>query len=218
MEKYGFIYLWYDRKHRRYYLGRHWGTEDDGYICSSNTMREAHRRRPQDFVRRIVSRIHSNQNDLISEEQRWLDMIKKEELNNRYYNKTQKANMPSMIGHRHSVDTIEKMRLAHKGKIISEAQKEKLRILFKGKKHSRETKDKMSRSQAGRQHSSLSKEKIGKGNTGKIHTLKQNVAHSATMKDRIWINNGIKCKLSHPESIPTGFKKGRIYKRKKDNE
>ena len=39
-EKYGFIYIWYDRKHQRYYLGRHWGTENDGYICSSNKMRE----------------------------------------------------------------------------------------------------------------------------------------------------------------------------------
>ncbi len=30
-QKYGFIYLWRDRKHNRYYLGSHWGSEDDGY-------------------------------------------------------------------------------------------------------------------------------------------------------------------------------------------
>ena len=34
--KYGFVYIWYDRKHHRYYIGCHWGTIDDGYICSSN--------------------------------------------------------------------------------------------------------------------------------------------------------------------------------------
>ena len=35
MEKYGFVYIWFDRKHKRYYIGCHWGHEDDGYVCSS---------------------------------------------------------------------------------------------------------------------------------------------------------------------------------------
>ena len=29
MEKHGFVYIWFDRKHRRFYIGSHWGTEDD---------------------------------------------------------------------------------------------------------------------------------------------------------------------------------------------
>lgn len=40
MSKYGFVYIWFDRKHHRFYIGCHWGHEEDGYICSSNWMRE----------------------------------------------------------------------------------------------------------------------------------------------------------------------------------
>ena len=40
MEKYGFVYIWYDRKHKRYYIGCRWGTENDGYICSSSWMKK----------------------------------------------------------------------------------------------------------------------------------------------------------------------------------
>lgn len=95
--KYGFIYIWYDTKNKRFYLGRHWGTIDDGYICSSNSMRDAYRRRPNDFKRRILS-IRSTKEDMIIEEQRWLNLISKEELGKKYYNKTRRANMP--CGHK----------------------------------------------------------------------------------------------------------------------
>ena len=85
MEKYGFIYLWYDRKRKMYYIGCHWGTEDDGYICSSNRMRDAYRRRPQDFKRRIL-KSGINREYLFEEEYRWLQMIADTELGKRYYN------------------------------------------------------------------------------------------------------------------------------------
>lgn len=86
MEKYGFIYIWRDKKHKRYYVGCHWGYEDDGYICSSNWMRDAYRRRPDDFKRRIIKKIYTNKKDMFLEEQRYLDMIKGDELGKRYYN------------------------------------------------------------------------------------------------------------------------------------
>ena len=54
MEKYGFVYIWFDKKHRRYYVGCHWGNEYDGYVCSSSWMNQAYRIRPQDFKRRII--------------------------------------------------------------------------------------------------------------------------------------------------------------------
>ena len=86
-EKYGFIYVWRDKGRNRFYVGSHWGYENDGYICSSAFMRNAYNRRPNDFRRRVVSRIMSNRADLLKEEQRWLDMIKDEELHGvRYYN------------------------------------------------------------------------------------------------------------------------------------
>ena len=87
MEKTGFIYLWYDRKNRRYYLGSHLGTEDDGYVCSSKWMRQSYKRRPSDFKRRILQRNLPKQ-ILKEEEYKWLKLIKKEELGQRYYNLT----------------------------------------------------------------------------------------------------------------------------------
>ena len=86
MEKYGFVYLWRDKKHKRYYIGSHWGTEDDGYVCSSPWMKQAYKHRPSDFKRRILSRVTTNRKDLLEEEFRYLSMIKVEEIKIKYYN------------------------------------------------------------------------------------------------------------------------------------
>lgn len=56
MEKYGFVYIWYDRKHKRYYIGAHWGHENDGYVCSSSWMKKAYKNRPEDFKRKILKK------------------------------------------------------------------------------------------------------------------------------------------------------------------
>ena len=74
-QKYGFVYIWYDKKNKRYYIGSHWGTEDDGYICSSRMMRQSYKRRPEDFKRRIIKRIYTTRQDLLLEEERWLKMV-----------------------------------------------------------------------------------------------------------------------------------------------
>lgn len=84
-EKYGFVYIWRDKKNNRYYVGCHWGTIDDGYICSSNWMRDAYRRRPSDFRRRIII-ANLTRKEMYLEEQRMFSMIKPEELKTRYYN------------------------------------------------------------------------------------------------------------------------------------
>lgn len=85
MEKYGFVYIWRDKKHNRYYIGSHWGTESDGYICSSFWLKQAYKLRPQDFKRRIIERIPERKN-LNEAEHRWLQMINENELGKRYYN------------------------------------------------------------------------------------------------------------------------------------
>ena len=89
--EYGFVYIWRDRKHKRYYIGCHWGTENDGYICSSSWMNSSYKKRPQDFKRRILIRIYSSRKNLLEEENYWLKMIKKEEMSPltkkpKYYN------------------------------------------------------------------------------------------------------------------------------------
>lgn len=84
--KYGFVYIWFDRKYKRYYIGSHWGSEDDGYVCSSRWMRKSYSRRPNDFKRRILTRIYTCKKDMFELEYYFLSMIKKSEIKIRYYN------------------------------------------------------------------------------------------------------------------------------------
>lgn len=84
--KYGFVYIWFDRKHKRFYIGSHWGFENDGYICSSRWMRKAYKRRSNDFKRRILSLVFTSRKDLIEEEIYWHSFIKSHEMGKRYYN------------------------------------------------------------------------------------------------------------------------------------
>jgi len=122
-EKYGFIYIWLDKKHKRYYIGCHWGFEDDGYICSSSWMKQAYRIRPFDFKRRIIKSNISSRIELYKEEQKWLNMIKENEIkplneNPKYYNLNIKNNE---IWHKYEdkIKTIgEKISVAKKGKTL----------------------------------------------------------------------------------------------------
>lgn len=91
MEKYGFVYIWMDRKQKRFYIGSHWGTQDDGYICSSNWMRRTYKRRPQDFKRRILE-IVTVKDQLLITEGKWLNRIPEVELGKKYYNLTKHIN------------------------------------------------------------------------------------------------------------------------------
>ena len=103
MEKYGFVYIWFDSWRKMYYVGSHWGHENDGYICSSERMRKAFKRRPEDFKRRILSKVVSSKQDLLDEEYRYLSMIDQSELGRKYYNLTNHKN-----GHWMTTDEKEK--------------------------------------------------------------------------------------------------------------
>jgi len=81
----GFIYLWFDRKHKRYYVGCHMGAENDGYVCSSSWMKKAYKRRPEDFRRKILEK-NITRELLYEREHYWLSMIKQTEIGSRYYN------------------------------------------------------------------------------------------------------------------------------------
>ena len=152
MEKYGFVYLWYDKKHKRYYTGCHWGTENDGYISSSTWMKQGYRHRPQDFKRRILSRVYINKKELLEEEYRWLSKIKDEELGKRYYNLSNhhfnhwSSNESKRLAIGQKVST---SKSGKKGTPHTEASKQKLRearakqTIQPGWKLSEETKEKM---------------------------------------------------------------------------
>ena len=117
MEKYGFVYLWLDKKHKRYYVGCHWGNIDDGYICSSTWMKQAWRIRPQDFKRKIL-KTNLTRIEMYAEEQRYLDMIKPEEIKTRYYN-LNRSNTTAWHAYPESVKTIgQKISASKKGKSV----------------------------------------------------------------------------------------------------
>lgn len=133
-EKYGFVYIWRDRKHNRYYIGCHWGTVDDGYICSSNWMRDAFRRRPTDFRRRVLKTGLSRQ-EMYAEEQRVFSMMKQEELKTRYYNLrfyTPDAPWHSDDAKRMSVG--EKISKANKGRKHGPCSPERAKAISEAKK------------------------------------------------------------------------------------
>lgn len=111
-EKYGFVYVWRDKKHNRLYVGCHWGTETDGYLCSSNWMRDSYKRRPDDFKRRIVQRV-SDRTELLTEEHKWLTQIKDEELGKKFYNLNKHH-----FGHWASTDRAEEIRQKISDKVI----------------------------------------------------------------------------------------------------
>jgi hypothetical protein len=80
------VYIWFDRKSKRYYIGSHWGREDDGYVCSSKWMRRTYKRRPSDFKRRVLTRDIIDRKETIIQENKWLSLIDSNELGKKYYN------------------------------------------------------------------------------------------------------------------------------------
>lgn len=86
----GYVYLWYDTKAKFFYLGGHKGKIEDSYICSNKMMLKAYKKRPETFKFRVLEYVHGDKINLRAAEQRWLNMIKDEELywTPNIYNKT----------------------------------------------------------------------------------------------------------------------------------
>lgn len=133
-EKYGFVYIWYDRKHKRYYIGCHWGHVNDRYVCSSRWMRQAYKRRPHDFKRRILATNISTREQTITEETKWLSLIHETELGKRYYNVINK-------GYAHwSHDELERRRISKISSIRNRGKRNSPRTEFKpGERRSAQT-------------------------------------------------------------------------------
>ena len=200
MEEYGFVYIWYDKKHKRYYIGSHWGTEDDGYICSSSWMKQAHKKRKIDFKRRILETYILDKKKLLIQEEKWLSLIKDNEIGKRYYN-LKKCAMGGATrnGQTHSEETKIKIGNGNRGKKHSDEFKERIRNrrigtiqskesnlkrseALKGRKLSEETKLKLSIASKGRspsfgmkgkKHSTETKEKMRQRKIGRIWTEEQ---------------------------------------------
>jgi hypothetical protein len=172
-EKFGFVYVWRDAKHNMYYVGCHWGSEDDSYICSSTRMRNAYNRRKGDFKRRIVHRVYTNRHDLLTEEHKWLSQIKDEQLGRKFYNASKRHFGHWSTSEENRLSVAEKRSQKLKGRPLSEETKLKMSEARKGKKKSPEHVLKMSLSQKGKPrplHSEETKRKMSESHKGKVFT------------------------------------------------
>lgn len=198
-EKYGFVYLWRDRLHNRYYVGCHWGTVDDGYICSSAWMKRAYKQRPDDFKRRILKTNIQPRPQMYVEERRYFEMIKPTELKTKYYNLCINTNTtPWHMDPQRNLTIGQRISAAKKGistgpcspekaKCISEAK------LAKQRKMSDETKQKLSETMSGRKHTEERKQEISSSlktfyennvskSLGRKHTEEHKAAISSKLK------------------------------------
>lgn len=132
-EKYGFVYIWRDKKHNRYYIGCHWGTTDDGYICSSPWMKQAYKHRPYDFRRRILT-TNLLREEMYAEEQRYFNMIRPDEIKVRYYNLNLNSNKLWHSNPDKLLTVGEKISKAKKGKKVAPCTPERARKISEGKK------------------------------------------------------------------------------------
>ena len=174
-DKYGFVYIWYDRKHKRYYIGCHWGDINDGYICSSSWMKKSYKNRPDDFKRRILKSGIAHRPDMYIEEQKWLNMIRPEEikpLNDkpRYYNlNTSVGNLWHQYDD--NIKTIgQKISVAKKGKKTGPMSEERKANISAAKKAKNKT------------FTPEHREKLRQANLGKKHTEEWKKSNSERMK------------------------------------
>ena len=208
--KYGFVYIWYDRKHKRYYVGAHWGSEDDGYVCSSPWMNRAYKIRSQDFKRRILARIYTNKQDMFDEESRWQNYIKDEELKIKYYNIRRHGDRHWSVDKNKSLSVSQKISKANKGKPspnkgktlseetkkkVSEGTKRGMASLDKSYRLNEEYRAKISKNckrlqkegkigMAGKSHSNKTKEKMSVAQSGSNNPM-HNKTHDAEAKRKI---------------------------------
>jgi hypothetical protein len=168
MEKEGFIYIWFDTKRKMYYIGCHWGTENDGYICSSNRMRDAYRRRPEDFRRRIIKRNIFREN-LLEEEYKWLQLIPDTDIGIKYYNLSKKH-----FGHwsndESSTLTV-KQKLSEASKKLHQTPEYREKYIEGRKKMPPQTQEQINKraiANTGKKRTEETKRKISESNTGKI--------------------------------------------------
>ena len=130
----GYVYLWRDRRRSMYYVGSHYYGRRY-YICSSRWLKNAIRKRPQDFSRRIIFKLtDGTKEDLHKVEQLYLNMIKPEELGIRYYNLKRQATGGNGGARKNQTNTPESnlaRSLTQKGKKKPPSHSEKLRAIAK---------------------------------------------------------------------------------------
>lgn len=218
IEKYGFVYIWYDKKHKRFYIGSHWGTEIDGYVCSSTWMKQAYKRRPQDFKRRILKRVYTSRLDLLNEEQRWLDMINdtematrslKEGYKIRYYNVT-KQTSPQWhhYENKRKQEIKDKIGKYNKGKNTGPRDPSVGKAISEAKKKSFQNK----RETLGYSMSPEARLNMGQSLKGRKHTPEWKAEQSKRTK-QMWLDGTLTPKPAKPKPAPKQSYNGEYLKK-----
>ncbi len=83
-----FVYMWFDRARKMFYVGQHTGSYNDCYTASSRWLAGEIRYRPHDFKRRII-RTFQTKNEAQKCEGYLLTLIKPQEFGIKYYNMKQ---------------------------------------------------------------------------------------------------------------------------------
>jgi len=115
-----FLYIWYDKCRKMFYVGMHEGNINDNYISSSRWFNGEHQYRSKDFKRKII-KTFNDRKSARKEEARFLRMIKDSEFGKKYYN-LKNGRPPGFEpwnkGKKniYSQETLAKMSMAKKGK------------------------------------------------------------------------------------------------------
>ena len=229
MEKYGFVYIWYDRKYKRYYIGCRWGNENDGYICSSKWMKISYQRRSTDFKRKILMRIYTNKKELLEKEYEWLKKIKKEELGKKYYNlhnhhfnhwsanEKSKLSVSEKLKNAWNDDNRKRhseAKLGDKNPMKREEVVKKRLETWKQKEHIAWNKGKPQSEEQKKQHSEKMKGRIAP-NKGKPMSIEQKEKLSEYNKTRKWVYDPLANKnyrIHKDDDLPNGFVLGKRHK------
>lgn len=115
-----FVYLWFDKCRKMFYVGQHSGSYDDNYLSSSRWLSGEIKYRPEDFTRKIIKTFATKKEAQIYEGY-LLTLIKPHEFGKKYYNikiGAPKGNKPWNAGKvgLYSEETKKKISQARKGK------------------------------------------------------------------------------------------------------
>ncbi len=80
-----FLYIWFDKSRKMFYIGMHEGSTNDNYISSSRWFNGEYQYRPKDFKRKIIKSFNDRKTAR-KEEARFLRMIKESDFGKKYYN------------------------------------------------------------------------------------------------------------------------------------
>lgn len=203
VEQEAFVYLWYDASNKKYYLGKHKGTPDDGYTHSS-TIWEAFTKDtiPEGVSRRILA-YGTHEEMCILEHELLVD--RKKRCWDRYYNESLgDPRYVDISGFARSEETKRKISIANTGKSHTEEAKEKIKIARANQLNDKEYLDRWER---GVKSAALLRKGENNHMYGKSHTEETKKKISETKKKQYANGEAI-----HPSTYTTRGKEHQTYK------